>query len=156
MEAGNGEQILSRLFAPEHDPLAVTLVEVPEETRPPAEAAQAPFGPGEPLPVHYERGQIQVAWQMGRAGMLRVLESWAPGWRATVNGVEAPVLRADFLFMGIPVPDAPCEVVLTYAPTSVRDGAVASAIGLAALAFLFAGRGVPKARVAPSRRRPGR
>jgi hypothetical protein len=153
VSAQTGEEVLARLFAPEHDPLMTTLVETPEGTTALAEPSRVAFGPGEPLPVHYEQGQIQVAWQMGRPGMLRVLESWAPGWRATVNGADAPVLRADFLFMGVPVPEGPCEVVLTYRPSSVRDGAIASGVGLVALAFLFAGGGVKAARAPTGRRR---
>jgi hypothetical protein len=150
--SGSGEEVLARLFAPEHDPLVSTLVEIPEGTSALAERSRGAFGPGEPLPVHYEQGQIHVAWQMGRAGMLRVLESWAPGWQATVNGIEAPVLRADFLFMGVPVPDGPCEVVLTYQPASLRNGAIASVVGLVLLAFLFAGGGTKPARAAATRR----
>jgi hypothetical protein len=116
---------------------------------PPAEPERAPFGAGEVLGATAEHGTIRIAWQMGRGGMLRVLESWAPGWRAHVNGRAAPVHRADFLFMAVPVPEGPCEVVLEYRPDSVRNGAIVSAIGLVALAFCFGGAAAPPARPAP-------
>jgi uncharacterized membrane protein YfhO len=75
--------------------------------------------------------------------MLRVLESWAPGWTATVNGAPAPLLRADFLFMAVPVPEGPCEVVLEYRPASVRHGTLLSALGLIVLAVLASGGASP-------------
>jgi uncharacterized membrane protein YfhO len=65
--------------------------------------------------------------------MLRILETWAPGWEATVNGVPAPVHRADFLFLAVPVPEGPCEVDLVYRPASVRRGLWLSLAGLLAI-----------------------
>lgn len=138
-----GEDVLGRLFAPDNDPLRMTILEAAPGESLPAERSHASEGPGEVLAVDEEHGRIRVAWQMGRAGMLRVLETWAPGWRATVNGSAVPVHRADFLFFAIPVPDGPCEVVLEYRPTSVRDGAILTLLGCLVLAYCFVG-GAPR------------
>jgi hypothetical protein len=141
---GQPQEVLARLFAPNHDPRALTLLEAAPGEGAPSPSDRAPEAGGEPLPVIYEQGQIRVAWQMGRAGMLRVLESWAPGWHAKVNGERVPIHRADFLFMAVPVPDAPCEVVLTYQPASFRNGVILSIVGLVGLVFCFAGGGGPQ------------
>lgn len=138
------EEVLARLFAPEHDPKSATILEPAPGQSPPQPREQFPDAEGEPLAVRYERGQIRVAWQLGRSGMLRILESWAPGWRAKVNGHPVPIHRADFLFMAIPVPDGPCEVVLSYQPASFRNGMVLSLAGFVGLMFCFAGPGVPR------------
>jgi len=143
------EEILARLFAPEHDPKSATILEAAPGQSPPQPREQFPDAEGEALAVRYERGQIRVAWQLGRSGMLRILESWAPGWRAKVNGQPAPVHRADFLFMAVPVPDGPCEVVLTYQPASFRNGVVLSLAGFVGLLFCFAGPGTPR-RILPA------
>ena len=140
------EEVLAKLFAPEHDPKSGTILEPAPGQSPPQPREQFPDIEGEPLPVRYEQGQIRVAWQLGRSGMLRILESWAPGWRAKVNGQPVPIHRADFLFMAVPVPDGPCEVVLSYQPASVRNGMVLSVAGFLGLLFCFAGPGTPRRR----------
>jgi hypothetical protein len=123
----------------EHDPLQSVLLESPPGEASPVEREQLPAGDGEPLPVRLGPNSIRVVWQKGEPGMLRVLESWAPGWEAKVNGTPAPVYRADFLFLAVPVPEAPCEVVLTYRPRSVRLGLLLSGLGLLGLVALFLG-----------------
>jgi hypothetical protein len=147
------EEVLARLFSPGHDPKSATILEPAPGQSPPQPREQPPASEGEPLSVRYERGQIRVAWQLGHSGMLRVLESWAPGWRAKVNGQPAPIHRADFLFMAVPVPDGPCEVVLSYQPASFRNGAALSLAGFVGLLFCFAGPGTPRRRTPPPPRK---
>jgi len=48
--------------------------------------------------------------------------------------------------MAVPVPDGPCEVVLSYQPASVRNGMVLSVAGFLGLLFCFAGPGTPRRR----------
>ena len=134
---GEGGSMLEKLLSPQHDPGAWTLIE-PTDGSPPLESAtRSPTTPGEEMLYEAGPNSIRVAWHLGEAGMLRILESWAPGWEAKVNGVPAPVYRADFLFMAVPVPAGSCEVELTYRPKSFRDGSVASGVGLAALLLCF-------------------
>jgi hypothetical protein len=132
-----------------HDPLQSVFIESSAERAAPAERDRPATGNGEPLPVQEGPNSIRVAWQIGEPGMLRVLESWAPGWEAKINGAPAPVYRADFLFMAVPVSKGPCEVVLTYRPESVRRGLLLSVVGLLVVAALFF---IPRRRNSPSRR----
>jgi hypothetical protein len=121
--------LLAELLSPRHDPGRLTLLEPVPGRAPPPATAQAT----EPaLPVHWEAvpNGFRAAWMSGPAGVLRVLQSWAPGWEATVNGERTAVHRADFLFMAVPVPRGPCEVELTYRPASLRRGVWLSLLGL--------------------------
>lgn len=43
-------------------------------------------------------------------------DTWTPGWRATVDGQEAPLHRTLFAFRGLSVPAGRHEVVLRYDP----------------------------------------
>ena len=70
---------------------------------------------------------------------LVVVDGWAPGWRATVDGTPAPVLRANVGFRAVPVPPGRHRVELRYRPTSIRDGLVVSALAIVA-AFAVAVR----------------
>ena len=140
----NGQEVLNRLLSPEHDPRERTLLEAaPDGPEPPP--AKAPVGRCDPIGYDVAPNRIQAAWHVGRGGMLRILETWAPGWQAKVNGAPAPVYRADFLFLAVPVPEGSVEVELQYRPASLPVGAGLSAAGILGLLFCFAG----------GKRRPG-
>jgi hypothetical protein len=72
-------------------------------------------------------------------GFLFLADQWFPGWRATVNGAPAPILRADYLFRVVEVPAGESTVEFRYAPASVRIGAAISAATLLVL-IVAAGR----------------
>jgi hypothetical protein len=69
-------------------------------------------------------------------GFLVFHEAWMPGWRATVNGERAEVLRADGAFRAVEIPAGErVEVRTWYAPWSFRGGALLSLAALVALAI---------------------
>jgi len=68
------------------------------------------------------------------AGYLVTRDSWARGWRATVDGLPAPVLRANGRHRAVAVPAGHHEVQLVYQPPGLRPGLL-----LTALSALFAG-----------------
>lgn len=132
------QALLARLLSPEHDPRQAVLLEAaPGGPAPPA--AKAPVGACDLIGYDVAPNRIQAAWHVGRGGMLRILETWAPGWQATVNGQPAPVYRADFLFLAVPVPEGSVQVELTYRPASLPLGAALSAAGILGLFVCFAG-----------------
>jgi hypothetical protein len=138
---GDGDAVLQRLRAGDHDPRRVVLLEndgAAEELH-----AQRATRQAEALGYVTFPNRIRVAWHVGDGGMLRLLESWAPGWSARVNGRRAPVYRADYLFMAVPVPEGSVVVELEYRPPMLLPGLAASAVGLIFLVVCFA----------PSRRR---
>jgi hypothetical protein len=73
-------------------------------------------------------------------GWLVACQSHFPGWKATVNGVEKPLLHANYAFGAVEIGAGESEVDLIYEPTSLRIGlfvALASAAAaLACLAYL--------------------
>ena len=71
-------------------------------------------------------------------GLLVLTEQWFPGWRALVDGEEVPLFAADGIFRGVPLSSGEHEVVFEYHPTSVRQGVIASLLGLVATGALFA------------------
>ena len=60
-----------------------------------------------------------------------VRNSYDPGWSATVDGVEVPVLATDYLIQGVPVRAGHHEIRLVY-----RDRAVTRGLTAGALAWL--------------------
>jgi uncharacterized membrane protein YfhO len=60
-----------------------------------------------------------------------------PGWRATVDGVSAPILQTDGILRGLALPSGEHEVAFDYRPISVSAGAVISVLTLALAAGLL-------------------
>jgi lipoteichoic acid glycosylation protein len=81
--------------------------------------------------------------RLDRPGQLVVLEGYAPGWRARVDGLPAPVAAGNGIFLTVPLGKGEHRVELAYRPPSVLLGLAISGATLAAVAL---GLGVPWAR----------
>jgi hypothetical protein len=70
-------------------------------------------------------------------GWLVLSEMYYPGWHTTVDGHPAPVYRADSILRAVPIAGGgSSEVVMTFAPQSLRWGASMTAATLLILAAL--------------------
>ena len=139
----DGKRVLDHLLAPDHDPSLSTILERSGNVKMPEPLNRPGTRPCNAIEYKTFPNRIRVAWHVGEGGMLRILESWAPGWRATVNGKPAPIYRADFLFLAVPVPEGSVEVELEYRPATFPMGVAASGVGVLALIACLAG-GYPR------------
>ena len=78
-----------------------------------------------------------------RPTVVVVRDAWAPGWRASVNGREAPVLRADGRHRAVPIPGGTSEVLLEYRPPGLRAGLVVAGLTALAMTGLWISRARP-------------
>jgi hypothetical protein len=120
------------------DPAQVALVEAPEAA-PPQIAGSCNVGP-----AAHEPGRVAVDATCNGPGFLVFGERHDAGWRASVDGAEAPLVRAYGLVLGLPVGAGEHRIELRYEPPGFRAGAVAS---LLVLALLVAGAVVSARRV---------
>jgi hypothetical protein len=91
----------------------------------------------------------RVETTSGGAALLVLADAYDPGWRASVDGAPALLLRANVAFRGVALPAGRHVVELVYRPRSVVWGLSLSLVALVATAVLGAvGR--------RSGRRPGR
>lgn len=77
------------------------------------------------------------------AAFLVVGDAWFPGWRATIDGREAPILRANGFLRGVSLPGGDHRVEMIYAPRSLAVGlaiSAASAVLVGAWMMLLARR----------------
>jgi hypothetical protein len=65
--------------------------------------------------------------------VLQVNQSWDPGWRATIDGKEVVLVRADIGFAALVVPKGTHAVALRYRDRSVSLGLTLSAFSLCLL-----------------------
>jgi hypothetical protein len=75
------------------------------------------------------RGRIELETQ-GEGGILKICESYDPGWLAMVDGKTVPILRADYLFMALQVPEGKHQVTIFYQPPGYKTGVVLSIAGM--------------------------
>ena len=75
--------------------------------------------------------EIRLEVASNKPALLFVGQTYYPGWQAEVNGRAEQVLRADYLFQAVPVPEGRSGVTLKFtAPPSLKLGAFLSIIGV--------------------------
>jgi hypothetical protein len=112
---------------------------LPPGARATGEAA-ATSAPGTPVAVEYRRpssDRVVLGVDAPGPGFVRLLESWDPGWTASLDGTPVPVLRADTFAMAVAVGPGRHRIEVTYATPGARTGAALSLLSLAALAWLL-------------------
>jgi hypothetical protein len=80
----------------------------------------------------YENEKVVIEADARRDGWLLLLDSYYPGWEATVDGKPAPIYRADGFFRAVPVPAGKHMVTFSYFPKIFQTALWISGIG-----FLF-------------------
>jgi hypothetical protein len=114
-----------------------------------AEARDAPVietrdapPPGDPPPATPARviertdTSVTVAVDARRAGRLVLLDTFYPGWKATVDGRAAKIEAANAAFRAVAVGAGRHKVRFEYRPGSVRTGAIISLVALLGLGVL--------------------
>lgn len=89
---------------------------------------------------------VEVECVTHSASMMVLNDSWVPGWKAFVDGVERPVLRINYAFRGVVVPEGQHRVLFLYRPTMLLAGLAVSAVSLMFVCILCAWIGVRSAR----------
>jgi uncharacterized membrane protein YfhO len=87
----------------------------------------------------YERPSsdiIVLKVRINQSGFLRVIESFDPGWRATVDGAAARVLPANDFALAVRLDSGTHEVRLQYHTPGVATGAAISLVSLLLLVVL--------------------
>jgi hypothetical protein len=83
--------------------------------------------------VEYRPNRVTVRVEAGPAGYLVLADVWYPGWTCTVDGREATVYPADYLFRAVEVPEGEHLVVFTFSPRSYHLGRLVSLATLVAV-----------------------
>jgi uncharacterized membrane protein YfhO len=85
--------------------------------------------------VSDQHDEVSIEAFLPRPGFLLLLDTWFPGWSATVNGQPARIYRADYNFRAVELPAGKSTVQFVYQPGSFHLGVVCF---LTALLFLAA------------------
>jgi hypothetical protein len=120
---------LGLLAAPEFDVSRTTVVYG-------ASQDDFPDGPlqGSAQIVESTPDRIVIRTEASRPALLVLADNYYPGWQATVNGAETPILRANHTFRGVQVDAGASEVVFEFRPPDVYLGLYIYLVGLVLLA----------------------
>jgi hypothetical protein len=120
----------------------------------------APVSPGElsQIPAPAAATPTLTSWQPGkvvvsvegrdeRSLYLILAENWYKDWRATIDGADVPVLRAQHTLLSVVVPPGAREVTLEFRSPEYARGKLISLIAIAvALAMIL----LPRLRALPA------
>jgi hypothetical protein len=141
------DDLLSELMAAAFDPSAEVLLEsasyAPSQpgdssldvgVRPAAHLLSTPTLHSTPLPVsvslHEGWNSRTIDLVVPQPGYLVLAYTDYPGWRATVDSQPTQILRANYVFMALPLESGRHQVILRYEPFSWKLGALVSGISV--------------------------
>jgi hypothetical protein len=104
----------------------------------PAVAATAPADFGGR--VRYQRvssDEIALAVESDQPGWVRVLETFDPGWKATLDGAASSIHPAEDVFLAVHVPRGTHRIILRYHTPGAMAGMAMSGISLLLLVGLW-------------------
>jgi len=130
-----GEATIRRMMAPDFDPASQVVLD------PATGAGQVPAAPaagfsGKARILERQADRVAVETDANQAAWLVLNDSYNAGWKVSLDGNAAPLLRANQMFRAVAVPPGRHQVVFRYRPPALLLGAaisLASAL-LAALA----------------------
>lgn len=118
--ASGPEDALAHLQRAEHpaDHVAVDAADIP--------AALPQAMAGSVRLDSYLAERVELSAQMQTPGLVFLADTYYPGWRATIDGAPAPVVRANYFGRGVFVPAGEHRLAFRYEARSQRLGALVS------------------------------
>lgn len=129
------QQALHAVTAPGFDGRRLAVTEGPIAGLPGSAAAGAPL-PGTARLVSDAAQRVRIDATASGPGLLVLTDTWFPGWKVTVDGRPAALLRVDYLLRGVQLPPGRHVVEMHYRPSGWRIGQIVSLVSLVALLVL--------------------
>lgn len=122
--------------------LDLVFLEPGRERHVPAELDGEPWTPDERARLVDSRDpdRVEIAVDLKSPGIVVLADTYYPGWRATVDGLEAPIYPADVLFRAVPVPEGHHSVEFEYRSPALHLGVAIALAALLVCALLLVGK----------------
>lgn len=96
----------------------------------------AQFGEGNAEILSYKPQEVIIKTKSNRPKLLFLSDNYYPGWKATVDGDETEILRANYTFRAVPLTAGDHEVRFYYDSEVFKVGAAISILSFLGLGFL--------------------
>ncbi len=83
--------------------------------------------------VNYQPNRVRLEVETGTDGLLVLTDTYAPGWKALLDGVPTLVYVADHAFRAVVAPAGAHQIEFVYKPLGFRVGAATSLLTVVAL-----------------------
>jgi hypothetical protein len=132
----DSDHLLAELANPTFDPATELLLSADDLvlSPPPQSAAHNPQSLARLL--RYDSNRVTISAVLPQPGYLVLAQTFYPGWRASVDGLPAQVLRANHAFYAVRLEAGEHQVEFTYRPLSFYLGLAASSLTWVTLAVL--------------------
>jgi Bacterial membrane protein YfhO len=120
---------LDVLRSPGFDPATAVLLEESATSAPRSE----PRGTASVAIHAYAPSEVRLAIASDASGFVVLTDAFYPGWTATIDGTDAPILRADCFFRAVRVTAGKHDITFRYTPRSFLLGSIVSGGALIAI-----------------------
>ena len=83
--------------------------------------------------IVYRPNEVSVEAETESDGFMVLTDSYYPGWKATVDGKETKIYKADYMFRAVYLKAGKHSVRFIYDPLSLKIGAMFTALGILGL-----------------------
>jgi hypothetical protein len=87
--------------------------------------------------LRYTNNDATIQTILNSSGVLVLADSFYPGWKVYVDGVETKIMRANYFFRGVLLPPGNHQVIFKYEPASLRYGLIITLTTLILLLSVF-------------------
>lgn len=127
----NKEKILTALFAKDMDKAKTLILEEnPGVVKTSGLVAHASIR-------SYTPNKVTLTTKSNKNALLFLSDTYFPGWKATIDGKETKIYRADYTFRAIAIPAGQHIVVFSYWPDSFTYGLIGFVFGVSLLTGLY-------------------
>jgi hypothetical protein len=125
VEVVSGQDLLERLTASAFNPWVSALLEEPlPADKAAALASTSRRSLSTARVVRYQPHQVEIEADLVAPGLLILSDAYYPGWKVTVDGQPAQLLRANYALRGVILPGGMHRVVFRFVPRSLQLGLV--------------------------------
>jgi len=107
------------------------------DSQPPA--ADHPSGQAAVRIVDYRPDRVRIEVAAPRQGFVFLSDNYFPGWRAVLNGRQAPILRSWITFRAVAVPAGKSSLEFIYKPWPLRAATALALLAVVAWLWLYPG-----------------
>lgn len=80
--------------------------------------------------MKYSPEEVEIQTKTNGNQLLVLTDTYFPGWKATVDGREVPIMKANFTFRAVAVPSGTHTIIFSYQPASFSLGLTLTIMGL--------------------------